>query len=340
LRKARHALPSLAGEVPPWDDPLLDEDLHLALYVLYELHYRGFSDVDVDWEWEPSLLELRQKLEAAFEAGLKQALGEPAPVTVVPELMDIALRELVEADDAPSVSMYIETLATVGQLREALIHRAAYQLKEADPHTWAIPRLWGPPKAALIEIQADEYGGGRPERVHAQMYADSISAMGLDASYNTYLNRVPGVTLAPVNLMSLLGLHRRWRGAIVGHLALAEITSALPNGRWANGVRRLGFGSRAAAFFDEHVFADAVHENIAGVDMAGGLVRQDPDLAGDILWGARAYLLLDGRWARYVLSAWAEGRDSLLEDPRSALPQPRSGAGRDRIGDPRSCLER
>ena len=148
LGKAPHGVPSLAGDFPRWDDPLLDEDLHLALYVLYELHYRGFSDVDVDWEWEPSLLELRQKLEAAFEAGLKQALGEPVPVTVLPDRMDIALRELVEADDGPSVSTYIESRATVGQLREALIHRAAYQLKEADPHTWAIPRLWGPPKAA------------------------------------------------------------------------------------------------------------------------------------------------------------------------------------------------
>jgi hypothetical protein len=150
------------------------------------------------------------------------------------------------------------------------------------------------------------------------MYAEAMTAIGLDASYGAYLDRIPGVTLATVNLMSWLGLHRRWRGAIVGHLALAEIISSLPNGRWANGVRRLGFGPRATAFFDEHVLADAVHDNIAGVDMAGGLARQDPDLAGDVLWGARAFLLLDGRWARHVLDAWGAGRRSLLADSKSA----------------------
>ncbi|MCA1689379.1 MAG: iron-containing redox enzyme family protein, partial [Actinobacteria bacterium] len=208
-----------------------------------------------------------------------------------------------------------ECLADVGQLHEVLIHRSAYQLKEADPHAWAIPRLGGLPKAALIEILADEYGGGRPERVHAQMYAEAMIAMGLDASYGAYLDRIPGVTLATVNLMSWFGLHRRWRGAIVGHLAVAEITSSLPNGQWANGVRRLGYGERAAAFFDEHVLADAVHEQVAAVDLAGGLARQDPALAPDVLWGARACLLLDGRWSSYVLAEWRAGRGSLLADP-------------------------
>ena len=39
---------------PPVADPLSDDDAALALYVLYELHYRGFEGVDEGWEWEPS----------------------------------------------------------------------------------------------------------------------------------------------------------------------------------------------------------------------------------------------------------------------------------------------
>ena len=49
-----------------------------------------------------------------------------------------------------------------------MLHRSAYHLKEADPFTWAIPRLDGSPKAALVEIQADEYGGGHAARMHAR----------------------------------------------------------------------------------------------------------------------------------------------------------------------------
>ncbi len=192
------------------------------------------------------------------------------------------------------------------------MHRSAYQLKEADPHSWAIPRLSGPPKAALVEIQADEYGGGRPERMHARLFAGAMGAMGLDPAYGAYLDRLPAHTLATVNLMSLFGLNRRLRGAIVGHLALFEMTSSLPNARYARGIRRLGFSDPAATdFFDEHVEADAVHENIAAVDLAGGLARQEPALTGQILWGARALLAIEGAWASELMGAWEAGASSL-----------------------------
>jgi hypothetical protein len=111
--------------------------------------------------------------------------------------------------------------------------------------------------------------------------------------------------------MSLLGLHRRLRGALVGHLALFEMTSSIPNRRYATGLRRLGFDGDATAFFDEHVEADAVHESIAAVDLAGGLARQQPALAADIVWGARALAAVEDRWARHVLSAWQTGVSSL-----------------------------
>ena len=199
-------------------------------------------------------------------------------------------------------------------MREFLIHRSAYQLKEADPHSWAIPRLSGSPKAALVEIQADEYGGGRPERMHARLFADTLEALGLDPRYGAYLERLPAATLATVNLMSLFGLHRRLRGALVGHLALFEMTSSIPNRRYADGLRRLGCDSRAAThFFDEHVTADAVHEAVAAVDLAGGLARQEPELAEDILWGASALVEVEGRWARALLDAWEAGRTSLRQ---------------------------
>src|SRR5206468_11510838 len=151
-----------------------------------------------------------------------------------------------------------------------------------------------------------EYGGGDVERVHAALFAGAMAALGLDPAYGAYLDVIPGVTLATVNLMSLMGLHRRWRGGIVGHLALFEMTSSIPNGRYARGLRRLGLEA-ATPFFDVHVEADAVHENIAAVDLAGGLARQEPALCGQILWGARALAALDARWEGSLLDCWARG---------------------------------
>jgi hypothetical protein len=231
---------------------------------------------------------------------------------VPPAQVGSALGALVAADHAPPLSRFVEMRATRAQVREFAIHRSAYQLKEADPHSWALARLSGPPKAALVEVQADEYGGGRAERMHATLFANAMAALGLDPTYGAYVERLPGITLATVNLMSLCGLHRRLRGAIVGHLAAFEMTSSLPNRRYGNGLRRLGFGADATDFFDEHVEADAVHEQVAAWDLAGGLAAAEPELVPDLLWGAAALLELEARWARHLLEAWERGESSLL----------------------------
>jgi hypothetical protein len=295
------------------DDALKGDDFHLALYCCYELHYRGFGDVDERWEWEPSLLAFRATLEAAFERALIEMVGidvqSSAPVAK-------RLQELADGDDGPSLSKYLETRGTLSQFKEFLIHRSAYQLKESDPHSWAIPRLSGKPKAALVEIQTDEYGAGDADRIHASLFADSMRAVGLENRYGFYLGALPGVTLATVNLMSMFGLHRRWRGAIVGHLALFEMTSTEPNRRYGNGLRRLGFGRDATFFFDEHVEADSVHEQVAAHDLAGGMAVQDPRLVADIIFGARSLLYIEARWAEHLLNSWKSERSSLLEGAR------------------------
>jgi hypothetical protein len=290
---------------------LLDDDLHLSLYLLYELHYTGFDDVDPDWEWAPDLLAARAVLEEVVEETLRSRVRVPRlPEPSAPAVAE-ALMALVAADDSPSSSRFLETRATREQFREFLVHRSVYELKEADPHTWAIPRLSGRAKAALAEIQVDEYGGGRPDRVHSVLFARSMRAMDLDDVPNAYLDHVPAVTLAAVNVMSLFGLHRRLRGAVVGHLAAFEMTSTAPNRRIGSGLRRLGLDGDATWFFDEHVEADAVHEQLAAHDLCGSLAEDEPGLVGDLFLGAATALTLEGLFAEHVLDAWTAGRGSL-----------------------------
>jgi hypothetical protein len=291
-------------------DLLADDDLQLALYCCYELHYAGLADVDERWEWDPALLRFRAEMERRFE----RALCTAVPVTRPEETLNVGdtLQTLVAADDGPPLSRFAETQASREQMLEHVTHRSAYQLKEADPHSWAIPRLRGAPKAALLEVQFDEYGGGRAERMHSALFAGTMRALGLDATYGAYLGRLPGITLAGVNLMSYFGLHRRRRGALVGHLAAFEMTSSIPNRRYGNALRRLGYGPDATLFYDEHVEADAIHENIAAWDLAGGLATAEPDVAADIVFGARALLALESRWAAHLLDAWRARRSSLL----------------------------
>lgn len=312
--------PHSLGELPgAGDDPLGGDDHHLALYVCSELAFRGWARVDSEWEWEPSLITLRLELERAFEGALLDAID------TVPDAREgnvpTRLRTAVEADESPSVARFLAQQGTADQIRELLAHRSAYHLKEVDPHVRTIPRLPYRAKAALVEVLTDEYGGGRPEYLHAELFRKAMDAFGLDGTENAYVACVPGVTLATVNLMTLFGAHSRWRGALVGHLAATEMTSSEANRRYARAVRRVGFDSREAThFFDEHVEADAIHDVVCVHDLAGGLADAEPELADSIVFGARALMLVEARLALHLLGAWEAEASSLRAPLETVAP--------------------
>ena len=64
-------LPS-PSRLPIVNDPLTDDDLQLALWTCYELHYRGFAEVADHWEWQPELIGVRRALEDQLLAALQK----------------------------------------------------------------------------------------------------------------------------------------------------------------------------------------------------------------------------------------------------------------------------
>ncbi|TDO47981.1 heme oxygenase-like protein [Kribbella sp. VKM Ac-2527] len=287
-------------EVRPSGRPFADDDLQLALWVAYELQYRGFDEVDPDRQWDPGIIALRARLERPWIDWLE------ANCRICPTDQPVAeqLRALIDADDGPRLAPYLRRHATMERFRQFVLHRSVYQLKEADPHSFAIPRLDGAAKAALVEIEADEYGGGRRDRMHSELFRTTMRWLGLDDSYGCYVSAVPAVTLAVSNVMSLFAVHRRWTGALLGHLAALEMTSTLPNRQYAAGATRLGASEEQARYFTEHVEADAVHEQIAAHDLCGSYVQQHPDAIGDVLFGARCSLAVDNLFAEQLLTEW------------------------------------
>ncbi|MCU1491334.1 MAG: hypothetical protein JWM85_2739 [Acidimicrobiaceae bacterium] len=296
-----------------------EDDLQLALYCCYELHYGGLPGVDPDWEWAPSLLEVRAALERYMEADLRARVGpiNADPNTVVDDLWTYAT-----SGGGPSLSGWVADYATLEHVRELAKHRSAYQLKEADPHTWAIPRLTGDAKAVLVAIQADEYGNGVASEMHSSLFADTMDCLGLQTQPNAYLDEIPGFTLATVNLISLLGLKRRLRAALVGHLALFEMTSTGPMGRYARGLERLGVPARGRRFYDVHVEADELHQYLASEGMVAHLVRMDPHLAADVRFGALALSAVESHFTEEVLGRWLAGGTSLRPSEELGLRAP------------------
>lgn len=288
---------------------LRDDDLQLALWMLYEQSYRSFEGVQ-DHEWDPAAVAVRRRLEAAFEEQLRTATaGWVAEALEVADDLVTQIEHVIGAVPGTELARFLHRSATREQMLDFLAQRSLYHLKESDPHSFVVGRVGGAAKVALAELQYDEFGAGRPERLHSQMYADALAAAGLDPAYGAYIERVPATTLAVNNLMSLLGLSHRLRGAALGHLAAFESTSSVPCRRIAAGIERVGLPATTAAYFHEHVEADAAHEQVVLHDICANLVAAEPQLREDVLFGVAACLYLDGPAAEDFLAAWAEPAD-------------------------------
>jgi Iron-containing redox enzyme len=281
-------------------EPESDDDAAVALWALHELSYSGFDEVDDAAERDPELFRVRCRLEDRLERRLRERWpGAPGDTDLRTGFFD-----WVDAHDGPSLARYVQTGASEEQVLDLLRVRSVYHLKEADPTSWVIPRLGPVPKAALVELQYDEYGVGDPARVHAALFARGMEASGLRPEYGAYVNETPVEMLEQNNALSMFGLQRRLRGAAVGHLAAFEATSSLPSRRMAQGLQRLGFPAEMIAYYTEHVEADAVHEQVALRDICVRLVEEEPSLEPDVWFGAWACLDLESRAARRLLSLW------------------------------------
>lgn len=297
---------NLRSSTPSWQPVLStlagdDEDLHITLWALYELHYRGFEDVDDEREWQPELIELRRSLESSFEQTLRDRAPQQAPDGEFAQ----TFFDFVENHDGPSLATHVHKNADHEQVLELLRMRSIYHLKESDPTTWVVPRLSNRTKAAVMELQFDEYGCGDPARLHAGLFARGMDECGLRPEYGAYIDDVPLEVLETNNAMSLFGLNRRLRGAALGHLAAFEVTSSIPSRRIAQGFGRLGLPEAMIEYYTEHVEADAVHEQLAVRTICGSLLDEEPALRDDVFFGAYTCLDLEDRFARHMLEAWA-----------------------------------
>lgn len=313
------------------------DDLQLALYLAYEIHYSDHKFL-VEHEWDGRLIDFRVRLESAFEEELLERTqefdtqdvmgnhtvdmsdlhqsGAPNPSAVgagsIDEhqsaftSLDSSLNEhaieppvseqllaVMELDNEPSYSEFMEHQGTFEDFQRYLKHRSLYQLKEADPHTLGIPHSTGLAKQWLMKIQAGEYGVDGDGRVmHSSLFGETLADSGLRSAQNVYLNEVSCCAFVLSNVVSLFGLNRRLTPALFGHLAAVEVTSVGPMRRYLHAAQRHGLSKEAQQFFKVHTLADVEHEKWA-LEMVDQLTTQDPHAAEVILFGAKSELVAE-----------------------------------------------
>ena len=302
-------------------DALAGEEVPLALYCLYELHYRGFAGVSDDWEWDATCLELRRRLERAslrelrYEVFLSYGIEKMHAADVLMELSTLT------NDTARLRSALMTTDATDAQTQELTLLRSflptdssavptgsvAHQRNQAtagERHTTSRPLIhpsWAPAGAELFGAVSEEHllGSGKVEN----------------------LELVPSATLSNLNVARMFILHRRWRAALAGHVTQQILHAEAHTGDLASYESEGGVTDRHRW---AKVHVDAV-AHVAVLDqLIGGVLADEPALSDDVVFGARAYAYLETTFVTRVLSAWVNGRSSLrLIDEGVRMVRPR-----------------
>lgn len=277
-------------------------DEALALWVLYELHHRGFQGIDDALEWDPALLVLRSRLEHDLEERWRAETRWLVDRFTEDDGFEDGFFALCEEDTGgPSIASFVQREADADQVLAVLRQRSIYHVREQDAAMWTLPRLDDETKAHLVTIAFDEYGDGDPDRLHAELWRRGMAACGLDTGYAAYVDEALPAVLEQNNLMAMLGLHRRLVPAALGHLAAFEVTSAVPSRRVVRGLERLGMPEPLADYYREHMVADAIHEQVAVRMMLGGLVRRSPEVVPEVVFGASVCLLAEQATATAIL---------------------------------------
>jgi hypothetical protein len=302
--------PGTLGATPPLTnlDVLSDDDFQLALYLCYEMNYRGLAKAE--WEWDPGLLNFRGELERAFEERLRDEVGHA--VLQLPLDVASALEELVSASASSSLATYLSDLGTKDQFREFCVHRSAHQQRTLDAETYVPLRRVEEDDAAKVMIQFDEWGAVDAGRVRANFLAAAMTALGLDPSYGSYVEILPGVTLATANLATMFALHPHWRAALVGQLAVAELTSMESMERYRRALFRFGISPVGRRFSQSDVIVDSRRPLLARSQVVTGLLAAGPQLGADLLFGASAVMMLEQRFGDHLLDSWSENQSSLV----------------------------
>lgn len=138
------------------------------------------------------------------------------------------------------------------------------------------------PKLEMARNYWDEMGRGQAKGMHGPMLERLARHLKLDPAPE----RVVVESLALANTMSALAFNRRYAFLAVGALGIIELTAPGRAALVAQGLKRLGIGSKARHYFALHAVLDVGHAEAWNAEAIAPLVEEDPRRARLIGEGA------------------------------------------------------
>lgn len=265
------------------------EDAHRALYALYAdrvwrapRHPRpAFAQAALD----VSRGELEQGLRHHLARRRNGAIGTPPENVELAEWMQrLALGPHPHED--PTWGEFIRESISLEQLKQIVINRSLFFLREPDPWIFAVPKLRGIAKAGLIDLMLDEYGWGKLDHMHSSVYARLMEALELQSEIDHYEAAADWRFLATLNHQWMLGLNPELNNRLLGTIYLTEADSPGAMTNYLAAWARLGIDDPdVLRFYEIHVSADENHRDVALHEVVLPVCEANPDAAKDVARG-------------------------------------------------------
>uniref|UniRef100_UPI000D365041 iron-containing redox enzyme family protein n=1 Tax=unclassified Variovorax TaxID=663243 RepID=UPI000D365041 len=187
--------------------------------------------------------------------------------------------------------------ATLAQMRWFLTQEAAGEAGFEDLLAYTQVKLPPRPKLECARNFWDEMGHGKQSAMHGQMLEQMVRELDLHPAIDTTVWE----SLALANTMVGLATTRRYGYHAIGALGVIELTAPGRVKLVAAGMRRLGLGGRARAYFDLHGALDVSHARAWLREVIHPLVEADPACGQFIAEGALMRLACGARcFERYA----------------------------------------
>jgi len=259
--------------------PVGRRDAALALAQVHDLHLAPLHTLGdkVRLQHHPVVATLKHRLEQAYLRRL------PAPTTADEDAV-AGMRRIAAIDLVPPVYDWIADEASLEEMRAYLTLEGGPDGGFDDLVALCQIGIDGEPKVELATNYWDEMGRGDLTAVHTELHHRMAKALGLTAVDR---RDQPVEALERSLLGSTLATNRALQPEMVGALGLLELQAGPRCRRVVKGLKRLGRGEDALAFYEEHAVADPRHGKDWLDHVVGPLAERFPEWAPRIITGAR-----------------------------------------------------
>lgn len=298
------------------DLPEALDDAHRSLYALYaDRTWRAPVKPRPEFA-DAALRTIRANLEVGFRHHLARrrafaplAAGESGQAAA-DRIMALALGP--HPHDKQEWGRFVRDLASLEQLKEVVAQRSLFFLREPDPWIYAIPTLQGAAKAGLIDLLLDEYGWGKLERMHSNVYAAVMAALELPSETDHFETASSWQYIATLNHQWMCALTPEHSRRLLGTIYLTEATSPDAMTNYLAGWKRLGItDARVTEFYDLHVSADENHREVALEEVVMPVCNAEATALHEVALGIFDARTLEADFADHLVDSFTSGRTSL-----------------------------